>query len=173
MAEQPFAVKLRRMTLEDVEQVFQIDQLSFGLPWSERSFRFEVSENEAARLWVAELETPDGEHRVVGMIVVWLIVDEAHIGTIATHPDYRRCGIGARVLARALLDVQQEGAVMALLEVRRSNTAAQALYERFGFGLDGVRARYYRDNGEDALLISLRDMQRAERMALWEEILRN
>lgn len=141
---------IRRMTLEDVPAVHAIDLLSFSLPWSERSFRFEVAENPAARGWVAETEG-----RVVAMLVLWFIVDEAHIATIAVHPDSRRQGIGEQILLHALLTAQSEGARRAFLEVRAGNTEAQAMYRKYGFVVDGVRPKYYKDNNEDAILMSL------------------
>jgi ribosomal-protein-alanine N-acetyltransferase len=141
---------IRRMTLEDVPAVHAIDLLSFSLPWSERSFRFEVAENPAARGWVAEIEG-----RFIAMLVLWFIVDEAHIATIAVHPDFRRQGIGEQILLHALLAAQSEGARRAFLEVRAGNTEAQAMYRKYGFVVDGVRPKYYKDNNEDAILMSL------------------
>lgn len=138
------------MTLADVAAVSAIDQMSFTLPWPERSFRYEMSENPTARCWVAEV---DGQ--IAGMLVLWFIVDEAHIATIATHPNLRRKGIGEQLLRHALLAVRDEGAKRAFLEVRVSNLAAQALYRKYGFVVDGIRPRYYKDNNEDALLMSL------------------
>jgi len=82
-------VDIRKMTLDDLPQVIAIDQVSFSLPWPERSFRFEITDNPASRCWVIEGEGG----RIIGMLVLWLIVDEAHIATIAVHADYRRQGI--------------------------------------------------------------------------------
>src|SRR5512142_1387579 len=114
---------IRKMTLQDVPAVIDLDHKSFSLPWPERSFRFEVTENPASHCWVAELD-----RKVVGMIVVWLIVDEAHVATIATHPDFRRQGIAKNLLAHALRQLIEEGARSSFLEVRESNFAAQAMY---------------------------------------------
>jgi ribosomal-protein-alanine N-acetyltransferase len=141
---------IRRMRLEDVPAVHEIDMLSFSLPWPERSFRYEVTENPVSRGWVTEV---DG--RIVAMLVLWLVVDEAHIATIATHPDFRRQGIGERLMVVALIAAREEGAHRAFLEVRASNVAAQTLYEKYGFVVDGRRLRYYKDNFEDAILMSL------------------
>ena len=82
-------------------------------------------------------------------------IAEAHIATLATHPELRRNGIGRRLLARALQQAAQEGLRSAYLEVRAGNQAAQALYRSFGFVEDGRRPGYYKDNGEDAILMSL------------------
>jgi len=146
---------IRRMTLADIDQVVAIDQASFSLPWPERSFRFEVTDNPASRAWVAEL---DG--KIIGMIVSWMFVDEAHIATIATHPDYRRQGIANQLLIHSLHYVLSEGAKSSFLEVRASNTAAQAMYRKLGFEESGRRPRYYKDNGEDAILMTLNALDR-------------
>jgi ribosomal-protein-alanine N-acetyltransferase len=148
-------IRYRPMQLADVEQVYGIDVLSFPLPWSERSYRFELTENPTSRNWVAEAFNAHGQTQVVAMIVVWVILDDAHVATIAVHPDYRRRGIGQCLLARALMDAAERGVIQVYLEVRRGNLAAQAIYERFGFEVTGVRTGYYRDNSEDALLMTL------------------
>lgn len=141
---------VRKMTLDDVPAVVDLDQKSFSLPWPERSFRFELTDNPASRCWVAEL---DG--KVVGMIVVWLIVDEAHVATIATHPDFRRKGVAKRLLSHALRKLMEQGARSSFLEVRESNRAAQEMYRKFGYEETGRRRRYYKDNDEDAILMNL------------------
>ncbi|MEB2333629.1 MAG: ribosomal protein S18-alanine N-acetyltransferase [Anaerolineaceae bacterium] len=143
-------MNIRRMTLDDLAQVVAIDKASFSLPWPERSFRFEISDNSASRAWVAE-----EDRKVVGAIVAWLLVDEAHIATIATHPDFRRRGIASKLLSHALRMMMNEGALTSVLEVRESNLAAQEMYRKFGFEETGRRPRYYKDNSEDAILMTL------------------
>jgi ribosomal-protein-alanine N-acetyltransferase len=154
---------IRKMTPEDIPAVIDLDQRSFSLPWPERSFRFELTDNPASRCWVAEL---DGN--VVGMIVVWLMVDEAHVATLATHPDFRRQGIAKQLLAHALRQMMDEGARSSFLEVRESNIAAQEMYRKFGYVEMGRRRRYYRDNDEDAILMNL-DSLKAERLVFDNE----
>ena len=95
------------------------------------------------------------------MIVSWLIVDELHIATFATHVDHRRKGIGSLLLREALAEASKDGARRAFLEVRASNLAAQGMYERFGFKVSGRRPQYYRDNSEDAILMTLEPMEAA------------
>ena len=141
---------IRRMTVEDMPAAHELDVLSFTLPWPERSLRFEVTDNPAARCWVAELGG-----RLVGMLVLWMIVDEAHIATIATHPEYRRQGIAKQLLVEALDLAYAEGARSVLLEVRAGNQAAQDMYRKFGFEIVGRRERYYKDTFEDAILMTL------------------
>ena len=149
---------IRKMTLEDIPAVIDLDQKSFSLPWPERSFRFELTDNPASRCWVAKL---DG--KIVGMVVVWLMVDEAHIATLATHPDYRRRGIAKRLLSHALRKLVEEGARSSFLEVRESNIAAQTMYRKLGYEETGRRPHYYRDNNEDAILMTL-DSLNVERL---------
>jgi ribosomal-protein-alanine N-acetyltransferase len=144
------SVILRKMTLDDLEQVVAIDQSSFSLPWPPRSFQFELTDNPASRCWVADL---DG--RVVGMLVGWFIVDEIHIATIATHPDFRKQGIGEKLLSLALQSAREEGAITSFLEVREGNDVALRMYHKFGYVESGRRAGYYKDNGEDAILMTL------------------
>lgn len=146
---------IRKMTLDDLPAVTELDQISFSLPWPERSFRFEVRDNPASRCWVVEV---DG--RVVGMLVAWMLVDEIHIATIATHPEFRRQGIGSRLLAHTLRRAIDDGARSSFLEVRESNLAAQEMYRKFGYEPTGRRKRYYKDNDEDAILMSLRSLRR-------------
>ncbi len=141
---------IRKMKTDDVDQVVAIDKASFSLPWPERSFRYELNDNPASRCWVAEV---DG--RIAGMIVVWLLVDEAHIATLATHPDFRRQGIAKKLLTQTLKYLIDEGAGRSFLEVRESNAAAQEMYRKFGFEESGRRPRYYKDNSEDAILMTL------------------
>lgn len=154
--EEILPVNIRQMRIADIDQVIQIDQLSFALPWPRSSYRFEINENKASRHWVAEMEI-EGSSVIVGMIVCWLIVDEIHIGTLAVHPDFRRLQIGEKLLKRALGDLRKEAGVV-FLEVRRSNEAARSLYRKMGFIENGVRKKYYSDNQEDAILMELRDL---------------
>ncbi len=163
-------VIIRPMLLEDIERVYEIDCLSFSLPWPERSYRFELTQNPNSHPWVAVVKDILGQETLVGMIVLWLVIDEAHIGTIAIHPDWRRHGIAQRLLAHALLHAVPLGVDRVMLEVRRSNLGAQALYTRFGFVEDGIRRHYYRDNGEDAILMSLAPLQSAAVQAALAEL---
>lgn len=142
---------IRRMKVEDVPAAHEIDRLSFTLPWPERSLRFEVTDNPASRCWVA-----DADGKLVGLLILWKIVDEAHIATVATHPDFRRQGIAKRLLVTALDSAHGEGVQSALLEVRAGNMAAQAMYQKLGFEMVGRRERYYKDNFEDAILMTLK-----------------
>jgi len=140
--------------MDDIPSVVELDKLSFTLPWPERSFRFELTDNTASRCWVVET---DGA--IVGMIVAWLLADEAHIATISTHPDHRRQGIAEKLLTYALRYMLKEGAVTSFLEVRENNFAAQEMYRKFGYEVVGRRRKYYKDNSEDAILMTLTSLE--------------
>jgi ribosomal-protein-alanine N-acetyltransferase len=115
--------------------------LSNLLPWKRNS---DNGKSESER---------SAQFPVVGYAGVWLMVDEAHVTTIGVHPDHRGRGAG-ELLFLGLVDIaEQMRALRMTLEVRVSNTGAQALYRKYGFENAGVRKRYYSDNGEDAYIM--------------------
>ena len=142
------SITIRPMGMGDIGAIAEMEKLSFTLPWSPATFRRELQENPAARWLVLE----DGG-RVVAYAGMWLVMDEAQITNIAVHPGARGRGFGERLL-RALMRLASDTCMRtATLEVRRSNTAAQALYRKVGFQDVGYRKRYYEDNKEDALIM--------------------
>lgn len=170
MATLTHAIRVVPMELADIPQVVAIDHRSFSLPWSASSYRFELTENHASHFHVAVNTEPQPIRNfiqrlrylgqppprpVVGYIGYWLIEDEIHISTIAVHPDWRGRGIGDQLLRVALTQAAEAEAVMVTLEVRVSNTVAQRLYRKYGFEVVGRRKRYYRDNHEDALIMTV------------------
>ncbi len=148
-------VVIRKMEMSDLDAVYTLDQGSFTTPWPKNSFRFELNENKAARLWVAEAQNDDGNRLVIGALVCWLLIDQAHIATLAIDTAYRRMQIATTLLCTALNEMSKEGAVEAQLEVRASNEAALRMYTKFGFQKVGRRKAYYKDTGEDAILMTL------------------
>lgn len=144
------------MTLDDLSSVLMIDRLSFPLPWSERSYRYELLDNPSAHLLVAERMLAEVA-MVVGYIGYWFLIDEIHISTFAVHPEHRRNGIGEKLLVAALEQAVALGALLVTLEVRVTNQAALHLYRKYGFEIVGRRANYYRDNHEDAWIMTKED----------------
>jgi ribosomal-protein-alanine N-acetyltransferase len=136
------------MTLDDVPEVCAIEQVAFSNPWSKEAFRHEIEKNPYSLPTVAR--TKRGE--IVGYYVIWLVFEQVHIQNIATHPDYRRRGIGRYLLVEALDRARKAGARQAQLEVRESNTAARDLYVSMGFEEIGQRKGYYSRPREDAVL---------------------
>ncbi len=148
------SIIIRPMQISDLEQVKAIDKVSFSLPWPDSAYKFELNENPLSMLWVAEMNEPGNQNLVVGAIVIWLILDEAHIATISVRPEYRGKGIAQSLLATAIRACIQKEIFRATLEVRANNLPARRLYQRFGFEIVGQRPRYYKDNGEDALIMT-------------------
>jgi ribosomal-protein-alanine N-acetyltransferase len=139
-------VLVESMKVADIAAVHEIERLSFATPWPAYAFEQELTSNRLARYGVT----------VVGFGGLWLMVDEAHITTFGVHPEYRRMGVGRRMLV-ALLDLAVElRAARVTLEVRASNEAAQRLYGELGFEIAGRRVAYYSDDGEDALVMTTR-----------------
>jgi ribosomal-protein-alanine N-acetyltransferase len=159
---------IRQMQLDDIPAVQEIDRQSFSLPWPQRAFEFELNENPGSLLWVAEIDEPENKKKVVGMVVVWLIIDEAHIATIATSPEYRRREIAKMLIATALKSVVELKIQTATLEVRANNTPAINLYHSFGFKIAGIRPHYYLDNREDALIMTLNRLDRFQQNNYFE-----
>jgi ribosomal-protein-alanine N-acetyltransferase len=124
------------------------------------------------RRWLRRPAEPEhaSADRIVGYLGLWYMVDEAHIVAIATHPAYRRQGIGERLLARALELARERDIKTVTLEVRVSNEPAQRLYEKYGFRRVGLRPRYYTDNGEDALIMTTPPLDDPEYQKLLEHL---
>ncbi len=134
---------------EDLDAVASLEAASFINPWTREMLARELSQNELARVYVVRMP---GE-RVAAFCACWVIVDELHINTIAVREDLRRRGLATALMHHVLGDAQHQGASRATLEVRRSNEAAQRLYEALGFRLAGVRPGYYTQPDEDALIL--------------------
>jgi ribosomal-protein-alanine N-acetyltransferase len=153
------AITIRRMTADDLTRVHELDQLCFTSPWPLRTFRQELEENRSSSQWVAVLgEEEEKTGLIVGAIVTWLVADEVHIATLSVDPDHRRNKVATQLICTALRDGVSRGATASTLEVRASNAPAQRLYYKFGYQLVGRRPGYYKDNGEDAILLTLYDM---------------
>jgi [ribosomal protein S18]-alanine N-acetyltransferase len=160
------------MTPADLPAVMAIDRASFPRPWPEPSWRYEISKNLNSVCRVARVSQsatgagvwnrfmsrlrPDRALTVAGFVCMWVVIDEAHIASIAVDPAWRGGGLGAKLLHESVETAMQRQCVKITLEVRVSNTSAQRLYAKFGFVEDGIRKRYYQDNHEDALLMTRR-----------------
>ncbi len=141
-------IELQNMSLEDIDQVYEIENLSFTTPWSRESFKSELLKNDLARYIVAKV---DGKVAAYGGM--WIVLDEAHITNIAVHPEYRGRKIGETLVKALLRTAKENKAADITLEVRASNDAARKLYKKLGFKDGGRRKGYYEDTGEDAIIM--------------------
>jgi ribosomal-protein-alanine N-acetyltransferase len=148
-------VKIVRMQEEHIPAVFSLDKKSLTLPWSERSYLFEIRENKTSIPLVA-IQTNDGKvEHLAGFIVVWTIEDEAHVGTVAVDKEFRRQGIAQKLISTAIQEAKDRGAQKVFLEVRAGNLPARALYQKLGVVDFDLRKKYYCDNQEDAIIMLL------------------
>lgn len=176
------------MQLKDIPEVIQVERESFSMTWPSNSYRRELEQNRMARYIVVRYEPGPGEppaivrgrepkrpfplsllprsspseeesnSAVVAYGGLWLMVDEAHVTSVAVRPDCRGKGIG-ELLMLSLFEISQRvNARWVTLEVRKSNAAARALYLKLGFREAGIRPRYYTDNNEDAVIMWSEDL---------------
>jgi len=164
------------MTVDDLDAIMALERVCFKDPWTRRMYLADLTQNELATYLA--MRSPIGDPGHYSSLVTrhpsllayggfWLMADEAHIATIASHPELRGCGLGLYLML-ALLDVAQAaGACLSTLEVRAGNLPAQRLYEKLGFEIAGQRRHYYRD-GEDGLIMTtppLAEPEMQERLA--------
>jgi ribosomal-protein-alanine N-acetyltransferase len=190
MPDDRLPVIVRRMTLDDIDEVTVLDRLAFPTPWPARTYRYEILNNDNSTMLV--LEKPNGTgarndgslagwvRRVVGQPQplpnpemslyaysgFWHIADEAHVSTIAVHPDWRGHRLGELLIWTMAHEAIRRNATMVTLEVRVTNTVAQNLYRKYGFAISGRRKGYYRDNGEDAYMMTVTPLDDAYRVRL-------
>lgn len=189
------------MRLEDVEEVMAIERQSFPLPWSANTYQHELRDNrhshyvvvrpaqhplavQPAAFWARlasvflRRSTRSGRAPVLGYGGFWLVLDEAHISTIATALAWRGRGLGELLLLAMIERGLGMGAHIVTLEVRVGNRIAQNLYRKYGFIVTGQRKNYYRDNGEDAYIMTVDNAHGPEyaqrlqalRSALWARL---
>jgi len=174
---------LRPMVPSDISQVMDIERESFPSIWPETTYKRELQNRLARYLVLvqhpperpptpsAQVRRPWGwretvrrlltlrpapeptQELILGFAGLWLMVEEAHIVTLAVREGQRRRGLGELLLIVAIEVAVAHGQQVMTLEVRRSNEAAVSLYEKYGFTRAGVRSRYY-DNREDALIMT-------------------
>ena len=171
----PLPLILRYMDQDDIPEVHALDTLAFPTAWPISTYRHEIR-NENSRMFVLESHPrmpeqerprpsilrrmfnanvpPTPAQRLVGYSGMWHVADEAHVSTIAIHPQWQGHKLGELLLWNMVRHAYALRASMVTLEVRVSNTVAQNLYRKYNFAIVGRRRGYYRDNGEDAYLMS-------------------
>jgi len=140
--------RLREMRLDDLPRVQQIEEESYSTPWTLATFHGLFGRSDA------ELLVAEAQGLVVGYAVSWIVADRAELGNIAVAAGWRRRGIAASLLEAVLEQARLRPGVRELfLEVRVSNTGAQTLYRKYGFGTVGRWRDYYTFPVEDALVM--------------------
>ena len=149
---------VRKMTLNDVAAVSEIEKACFSLPWSEKSFEDSITRDDTIFLVCIDNENEDGQSNqgvVAGYIGMYLSFDEASITNVAVSPEFRKRGCGAALVSAAKVAAKEAGAEMIFLEVRVSNEVAISLYRRNGFEDLGIRKNFYEHPVEDAIIMKV------------------
>ena len=155
---------IRPALASDLDEIMAIEEASFASPWCRTAMLDELAGKPGALYLAAEVE---GE--LVGYAGMWCFAGEAHIMNIAVTGARQRQGIGRALLLTLLQRSIQMGADFAYLECRPTNRHAIALYRKLGFRPYGRRPNYYRDTGEDALLMRREHLGRMDFGACWDE----
>ena len=142
-------IHITPMTESEIEGIAELEKECFSEPWSALSLKEELL-NPNARFFAA---TQGGE--VLGYIGCILVCGEGSITNVAVKKSARRMGVASRLLEALIEALKSEGAESIFLEVRHSNTAAQKLYEKFGFNICGERRDFYRNPTENAYIMKL------------------
>lgn len=157
------SVRVSPMRSRHLGAVHEIETLVYPRPWSEALFAGELGRDDRRYLVATR------RRKVVGFAGVLVGAGEAHVLTVAVHPAEQRTGVARHLLVELLGAAVELGATAITLEVRESNEAAASLYRRFGFTSEGIRPRYYEDNGEGARIMWLRDVTSPEAVAIIRE----
>jgi len=142
------AIRVAPFTVARIDEVLEIERISFSDPWSREMFRSELEVGAGTYARIAEREKT-----LVGYLIAVLIVDEAHLGNLAVHPRERRSGVGQRLLDDLLETARARGIVRVTLEVRESNQIARKFYYGNKFIDVAIRKNYYRNPVEDAIVM--------------------
>ncbi len=149
------------MELTDLDVIMLLERQVFTDPWTRRMYASDLTENSLATYQVIRSAGEDDLPPILAWGGFWLLVDEAHIATVAAHPAYRGCGLGQWLMVSLMETALERGASVATLEVRASNLIAKKLYAKLGFDVVGTRRKYYRD-GEDGLIMTTPDLSDSE-----------
>lgn len=139
---------IRKMSFNDIQDVVEVENKSFSTPWPEEIFYQEITKNDHAHYFVAELD-----NEVIGYAGMWVVIDDAQITNIAIIPKYRGYKIGEKLFQYVCEQAIKMGSQRLSLEVRASNEIAQRMYHKFGLVPGGIRKKYYTDNQEDAIVM--------------------
>jgi ribosomal-protein-alanine N-acetyltransferase len=144
-------VELARMRRRHLRRVLSIEARVYPRPWSASLFLAELSQRGSRTYLVARHDS-----EVVGYAGMMFMGREAHVTNVAVDPDFHGRKVGTRLLLALATEAIAKGCDTLSLEVRVSNSVAQALYEKFGFSVAGIRRGYYIETNEDALVMVVR-----------------
>lgn len=141
---------VREMTWDDLEQVVEIENENFSVPWTETGFLTYLMRSDALFLVAEDVE----KEQIAGYCGIIMAADEGDITNVSVKKDLQRQGIGTMLIRELSSRIKDLGIQTIFLEVRESNASALRLYEKQGFERMGVRKNYYTDPTEDAITMS-------------------
>jgi ribosomal-protein-alanine N-acetyltransferase len=141
----------RPATEEDLPGVLALEKVSYPLPWNEQQFKEEMLKP-FCRFWVYTDDETDAQ--IAGYIVFWIMFEDCHILNVTVGLGWRGLGFGERMVRKALNEALKKDCKKIMLEVRKSNAGAMALYSKLGFFTEQIKKGYYSD-GEDAHVMML------------------
>jgi ribosomal-protein-alanine N-acetyltransferase len=184
----PLPYRIEPMRVADLHQVMEIEKVAHVAPWPSSAYEHELEHNDLSHYYVlvpesanipppagiagrllAWLRRPRRGRPIFGYGGFWMIAGEAHISTIAVDPEWQGMGLGELLLLSLIRAAIAMEATIVTLEVRVSNVTAQNLYRKYHFEYVGKRKRYYRDNHEDAHIMTVEDAQSDDYRALLAE----
>ncbi len=145
-------IELRRLRVEDLGAIEEIERVSYPTPWSRSMFASELAKPSSICVGAFDVESIE-TGTLVGYMIISRYVDAWHVMNIAVAPTHRRRGIARQLLEHLFSLTDRDARRGYTLEVRVSNTGAQKLYEQLGFKPRGLRRGYYTDNREDAIIM--------------------
>jgi len=140
--------KILPFDIKYIDDIYGIELDSFSIPWSKDSLEKDAIENKMS-IYLVALE----DEKVVGYAGMWHVVTEGHITNVAVSPDFRRRGIADMLLTELTNIAVKKEMIGITLEVRMNNVAAQGLYLKHGYKVEGIRKNYYSDTKEDAIIM--------------------
>ncbi len=146
---------VRSASLENIDELVDLEERCFSVPWSRKSFEAELVGNDFSQILMIPHPEDGQESKVIGYICAWIIFEEIRFLNLAVHPEFRRHGLAKTLIHEVLRRGSDAGCCRGMLEVRAANTAARNLYETFHFQAYATRKSYYTNPTEDAILMTL------------------
>jgi len=156
---EPDQIAIRVMNIDDLDEVYEIDCLSFPTAWSKESYIRDMRNPHCCYMVAVS------RNSIVGYAGMWVVYEDAHITTLAVKPECRRQGIGRKLFEALMTEAAKRGAQKMSLEVRHNNNIAQRLYESYGFVPLARIKKYYLDTGDDAIVMACNLLPGAEKGA--------
>ena len=146
---------IQKATLANLDELVNLEQACFSMPWSKKNFEAELTGNQFSRVLMVLHPGQRQNIQAIAYICVWIIFEEIRFLNVAVHPDFRRQGLAKQLIGQVLDLGKEASCCRGMLEVRETNHMAKNLYESFKFQAYATRKSYYTNPTEDAILMTL------------------